>query len=113
MTCRRRYQNGPENRLPSSIEEGTLGLGPSGGGCRLTTKAVVRSHQQLRTTPTTAAGCCLPLLVQGGERRYFHFGGAAEGHAWLFLSSENRHRRRSRALPRYYLAGGQQGGLQV
>src|SRR5262245_45104362 len=40
------------------------------GGWGLSTKAAVRSHQRLRTTPTAAAGCCLPLLVQGERCRY-------------------------------------------
>src|SRR5262245_52195019 len=60
-----------KNRLPSSNEEGKLGRWPSGGGWGLSTKAAVRGHQRLRTTPTAAAGCCLPLLVQGGERRHY------------------------------------------
>ena len=59
------------NGFPSSIEEGMLGRGPSRGGCRLSPSASIRSYW-FRTTPAAAAGCCLPHLVQGGERRNFH-----------------------------------------
>src|SRR5215831_1255838 len=45
---------------------------------------MVRSYQRLRTTPTAAAGCRLPLLVQGGDRRHFSsLGVLLRGDGWL------------------------------
>src|SRR5262245_17127322 len=50
-----------------------LGRRPSWGGCGLShSSAISGALNDFRTTPTAAAGCCLPLLIQGGEPCHFH-----------------------------------------
>ena len=53
---------------PPRLRRGCWAEGPAGVVAGLSIKAALWSPQRLRTTPTAAACCCLPLLIQGGER---------------------------------------------
>ena len=59
--------NSLEEKLPSSYEEGMPGQRPRRGWSVKSTHAVDREPAILQTTPAAAAGCCPPLLIQGGE----------------------------------------------
>ena len=69
--CTLESENDLEEKLPASDEEGMPGQRPRRGWSVKSTHAVDREPAILQTTPAAAAGCCPPLLIQGGESMPF------------------------------------------
>ncbi len=69
--CTLEPENDLEEKLPASDEEGMPGQRPRRGWSVKSTHAVDREPAILQTTPAAAAGCCPPLLIQGGESMPF------------------------------------------
>jgi len=68
----RGMRGSPENRLPSSAEEGTLGRRPSEGWLGTQPQRCdFGDFNGFRTTPTAAAGCCPPSLPKEGNHAIF------------------------------------------